>query len=228
MGTRIEARRQELFESIPDFYSPWVHGIGTTGVCIAAIVIGAQKIRGPVHAYEWLILPLFLLLSNAVEWRAHKDILHRSRFLLEEIYRRHTPEHHTAFTYDRMEIESTQELKLVLLPVFGVALILLLAVPFAWLIGRFVSPNAGCFAVIASGSYVLAYELSHLSYHLPRESWVGRLSIVRRLREHHRRHHHPELMQSWNFNVTVPLFDWVHGTTVSDEEVQSVTTPEKR
>jgi hypothetical protein len=25
------------------------------------------------------------------------------------------------------------------------------------------------------------------------------------------------LMQRWNFNVTVPLWDWIHGTTVPRE-----------
>ena len=51
--------------------------------------------------------------------------------------------------------------------------------------------------------------------HLPPESFVGRRRLVRVLREHHARHHHPRLMQRWNFNVTVPLFDWLHGTIVS-------------
>ncbi len=36
--------------------------------------------------------------------------------------------------------------------------------------------------------------------------------IIRALRTHHARHHDPRLMQRWNFNVTVPLFDAVMGT----------------
>jgi sterol desaturase/sphingolipid hydroxylase (fatty acid hydroxylase superfamily) len=35
---------------------------------------------------------------------------------------------------------------------------------------------------------------------------------VRALRRHHAVHHDPELMQRWNFNVTVPLWDLVRGT----------------
>ena len=34
-----------------------------------------------------------------------------------------------------------------------------------------------------------------------------------RLRQHHATHHRPELMQTWNFNVNFPLWDWVRGTT---------------
>ena len=28
-------------------------------------------------------------------------------------------------------------------------------------------------------------------------------------------------MQKWNFNVTIPLFDWVHRTTVSRELIET-------
>jgi sterol desaturase/sphingolipid hydroxylase (fatty acid hydroxylase superfamily) len=39
---------------------------------------------------------------------------------------------------------------------------------------------------------------------------------VRILRRHHAIHHDPRLMQRYNFNVTVPLWDWVRGTIVTD------------
>jgi sterol desaturase/sphingolipid hydroxylase (fatty acid hydroxylase superfamily) len=59
---------------------------------------------------------------------------------------------------------------------------------------------------------VLVYEWLHLAYHLPDESFIGRRLLIRRLRQHHARHHNPKLMQRWNMNVTLPLFDWVFGT----------------
>ena len=40
----------------------------------------------------------------------------------------------------------------------------------------------------------------------------GKRHIVTTAVEHHAVHHTPELMQRWNFNVTVPLWDWVRGT----------------
>jgi len=54
---------------------------------------------------------------------------------------------------------------------------------------------------------MVGYELSHLSYHLPETTWIGRRRVIRWLREHHARHHDPRLMQKWNFNVTIPVFD---------------------
>lgn len=38
------------------------------------------------------------------------------------------------------------------------------------------------------------------------------LPWLRRLREHHRMHHVPALMAHHNFNVALPLFDWLCGT----------------
>ena len=52
----------------------------------------------------------------------------------------------------------------------------------------------------------------HLAYHLPAQSFIGRLWLIQRLRELHRRHHDPRLMKRWNFNVTLPVFDLLYGT----------------
>ena len=60
--------------------------------------------------------------------------------------------------------------------------------------------------------YVLSYEWLHLAYHLPQDRWLARTALVRTLRRHHQLHHAPHLMHRWNFNVTVPLWDWVRGT----------------
>jgi sterol desaturase/sphingolipid hydroxylase (fatty acid hydroxylase superfamily) len=64
--------------------------------------------------------------------------------------------------------------------------------------------------------YSVSYEWLHLSYHLPRESGIGRRGVIQRLRRHHAIHHDPRLMQRWNFNVTIPFWDWVRGTIVRE------------
>ena len=60
--------------------------------------------------------------------------------------------------------------------------------------------------------YTLSYEWLHLAYHLPADSFIGRRWLVRVLRRQHATHHAPELMQRWNFNVTLPLWDVLRGT----------------
>jgi sterol desaturase/sphingolipid hydroxylase (fatty acid hydroxylase superfamily) len=63
---------------------------------------------------------------------------------------------------------------------------------------------------------VLSYEWLHLAYHLPPDGRIGRLRAVAVLRRHHATHHATHLMNRWNFNVTVPLWDWVRGTIHHD------------
>jgi sterol desaturase/sphingolipid hydroxylase (fatty acid hydroxylase superfamily) len=95
-----------------------------------------------------------------------------------------------------------------------------ISAPIAFALALLLTHNCGWIALATSGVYVVTYELTHLAYHMPEDSWVGRLPLVAVLREHHRRHHHPALMQKWNFNVTVPLFDWIHGTLAPRDLVE--------
>ena len=66
--------------------------------------------------------------------------------------------------------------------------------------------------------YVVVYEWLLLSYHLPADSFIGSLALIRFLRTTHAIHHDPRLMQRFNFNVTLPLWDLVRGTWVRDRQ----------
>ena len=90
--------------------------------------------------------------------------------------------------------------------------IVLAAAPPALLAGWLLGPNVGWLVLLTAALYVVGYELSHLAYHLPEESFIGQRKLVRVMREHHARHHDPRLMQRYNFNVTVPLGDLLFGT----------------
>ena len=158
-------------------------------------------------------MPIVYVISNAAEWRAHKDLLHRRTPPLHVLYDRHTPQHHMVFVTSDLEVRNTREFRLVLIPFYGVLAILSVTVPVAIALTLGGLRNVGALFVATTTFYVLSYEWLHLSYHLPRTSFIGRLGIIRVLRRHHATHHHPVLMQKWNFNVTVPLWDWVRGTT---------------
>lgn len=51
-----------------------------------------------------------------------------------------------------------------------------------------------------------------LDPHLPADAAMLRLPFLRALRAHHRLHHDPRHMRTKNFNVVLPLFDWLFGT----------------
>jgi len=209
---RRDALRARAVAEIPTWYRPWLHlafpslvGIGV----IVACVLSLHALR-PI---ELLAIPATFLVLNAGEWRIHRDMLHKRTPPLTVLYDRHTPQHHMIFVTDDMAIRSTREFYLVLIPAYGIiaAGIGALPIPAAMWLG-FGLRNPALLFMVTTMAYVVAYEWMHLSYHAPADSFVGRLRIVQRLRHHHAVHHAPELMQKWNFNVTIPLWDWVRRT----------------
>jgi hypothetical protein len=207
----VERLRAAAMEQVPSWYSPWAHLAGTSGIALAVAALSLFELRDP-SSVELLTVPITFLLANAVEWRAHKSLLHRRTPPLHKLYDLHTPVHHAIYQTADLAVRTTREWKLVLLPGIGVVSIVLLAVPFSCAAGRLVGANVGWLVLFTSGLYVWFYELAHLSYHLPPQSFVGRLPPVRALRGHHARHHDPALMAHYNFNVTIPLYDWIRGT----------------
>lgn len=200
-----------MVAAIPGWYSPWGHLAGTAGV--GAITVGLAVLNvHQLRAVElWTILIVFGA-ANLFEWYVHRYFMHHRRALFSVLFDRHTPEHHRVFHYDDMAIVDVRELRLVLIPAAGVLGIVLLMVPAALLASALFGSNVGWLVLSSAAFYVVGYELTHLCYHLPESSFVYRLPFLRFLREHHARHHRPEWMQRFNFNVTIPLGDWLFGT----------------
>ncbi len=209
--TRDQFRAEKVAE-IPEGYSPWFHLIFPSVVGLAAAAVALSRLRD-VNAMDISVVPIVYLASNATEWRAHKHFLHHRTKPLQFLYDQHTPIHHRIFMTDDMAVRSRREWRLVLIPPYGILTILALVVPLAWALWHFGLANAACFFVATTMMYVLSYEWLHLAYHLPESHPIGRLAIIKKLKRHHALHHDPRLMQKWNFNVTVPLWDWVRGTT---------------
>jgi len=209
-GSREELRR-ELLARIPAWYSPWLH-LAVPAVSGLAILAFALTRIEDLRAWQLALVPLFLVFGNAVEWHAHRGLLHRRTWPLEILYVRHTPQHHAIYVAEDMYIRDWRELKFVLLPGYGVIALVGVTSPITiglWLLGQ---PNLAALWVASVVFYILTYEWFHLAYHLPADGLVGGLRVTQWLRRHHQRHHAPHLMQRWNFNVTVPLWDTVRGS----------------
>jgi len=211
-----ERKRAEIVSVVPGWYRPGPHlaipSVLGLGVMVAAI--------GRIHDLRWyelLAIPITLFASFALEWRAHRYVLHKKTPLLGILYRRHEHMHHVIYTYDDMQLRSPRELWLILMPAYAIVLVFFMVVPFAVLTALLASTNAALLMVSTSMLFFLSYEWLHMAYHLPTNSFVGRLRFIQVLRELHRRHHDPSLMKRWNFNVTVPVFDWIKGTLWSPE-----------
>lgn len=211
-----ERKRAEIVATIPSWYSPAGHlaapGLLGLGVMVAAIL----AIRD-LKLVELLVIPFTLLFAFGFEWRVHQMVLHRRMPLVGILYERHELAHHVIYTHEDMAMRSARELRLILMPAHAVVLVFFIDAPFALGVARVFSTNAGAIFLATSMLFFLAYEWLHCAYHLPEESAIGRNAIIAKLRAHHLRHHDPRLMKQWNFNVTVPVFDWIHGTTWTPE-----------
>jgi hypothetical protein len=197
-----EALRAAQLAAIPKSYSPFV-------ACVFLV--------RDVKAWEWLTLPLTWMMANAAEWRMHKDWLHKRTPPFHALYDRHTPVHHMIYVHGDMEIKDWRELKMVLIPAWAGLALFFGVLPLAAALYYFVSPNVAYLFEATCVFYVGSYELLHMSYHLPKSSRVGRNPLIRALSKHHSIHHDPRMMQKWNMNVTVPLWDVVRRTKVNED-----------
>ena len=215
-GSVHERKRAAIVATIPRWYRPSIH-FAIPGILGLAAMASSLLAIHDLRATELVVVPVTMILAFAFEWRVHQLVLHRRMPLLDVLYERHELHHHVIYTHDDMSMRSPRELRLILMPAYAIVLVFLIDTPFALATARLVSVNAGCLFMATSMLFFLAYEWLHAAYHFPPQSFIGRLRVIARLREHHRRHHDPRLMKHWNFNVTVPLFDWLHRTIWTPE-----------
>lgn len=209
--TSREELRAELMSRVPRRYSPVLHLLlpALAGAILVAFALGGVA---ELRAWELALVPVFFVAGNAVEWHVHRGLLHRRTRYLEVLYVRHTPQHHLLFVADDLAVRALRELRFVLLPGRVLLALVALAAAGALAARAFGQANVARLWLASAIVYVLGYEWLHLAFHLPPESPVGRLRLVRALRPHHQAHHAPHLMNRRNFNVTVPVWDLVRGT----------------
>ncbi|MFN3714070.1 MAG: sterol desaturase family protein [Alcanivoracaceae bacterium] len=214
---RTDRFRQQYRTNISRWYSGVAHMAFVFGAGGAMMLYAFSQVTRLSMTVIGVIL-FALLLGNLGEYVAHKSLGHRKRRFAGLFYSRHSGDHHTFFTHDDYTINSLRDLRVVLFPAFLlVAVTLLIALPLAgigyWLLGA----DAGW--ALAGGvllSY-LFYEFIHLCDHLPQHNPLTKLPLVRQLRAHHRHHHDPAGLTS-NFNVTLPITDWLLGTKARAEK----------
>ena len=205
---RVESRAQRR----PSWLVGWRHFAVITALGLFATALSARMLRSPAW-WEWASIPPAFLFANFIEWLAHRYPMHHPLKPLTVAYEMHTLRHHRFFTETSMDAETTTDFDMVLFSPGSLAAFMLgIAAPTAALFFAFVSWNAGWIFVALAVDYYVLYEYFHLAYHLPEESWVGRLPGMAGLRRHHTYHHDHRLMADWNFNVTFPIFDRLFGT----------------
>lgn len=208
---RLNNRRDQLDVYIPSGYHPVLYFGAANLLALGAILYALLSLQS-VGRWEWLVIPIAFLTANWVEYRVHRGPMHHLRRGREILYERHTRQHHVYFDHHNMSVRNPREYFWVFFPWWAIGLVIVTAALFALPLWLFVSENvARLFFAVAIG-YYLTYEWLHFSYHVPRDSFIGRLRLVRALRGLHTAHHDPSRMTECNFNITFPICDKLYGT----------------
>ena len=196
---------------IPAGYSPGKH-IAVTLAIAGAILAFAAVLAVRARPLDWILLPTFWLVANFIEWAFHRYPMHRPLHP-RLLYQNHALLHHLAFTDETMPVAEPRELNLVMMPWYTMIGLFVIASPVFVAAGLLRGPGLTGVFLIAAVMYFLFYEALHALYHLPVET-LARAGLrpgglFFRLRAHHARHHILRRMAHANFNVTVPLMDWL-------------------
>ncbi len=180
----------------------------------------------------WFVVVAYVA-YNLGEWASHKYWCHKKTRLFKLFYQRHTGDHHTFFVDKAMEYEMVLDWRVVIFPIY----LLFVTTAFLSVPGALVSyflfgGSYGYLFFITMTSCYLAYEVLHFSYHLQRGSVLERIFRLipgwTYLRLFHTVHHNRDLMAEGNFNITLPLFDWILGTLYFDAESSGKTSKKGR
>jgi len=68
---------------------------------------------------------------------------------------------------------------------------------------------------VTTGMYLI-YEFMHFCCHVDENWFVRNCPFVNTLRRHHTAHHNARLMMETNMNLTLPIADWLFGTSDLD------------
>lgn len=206
---------------VSESHSPWLHPIFNFGVLSITGVLALyfSMLNGLPTTKTLLLFPLTLILGNLVVFLLHRYPLHRRYKLFPFPYDEHTVKHHRYFDYTNITLTGPKEFENIFFPWFIIASFVVLSCPLFFALGLlYDGMEAGWFFVFCACFYFTLYEVVHLSCHLEEDHWWLTIPGLKAMRQHHRIHHHPRLMNRYNFCIVYPLFDYVFGTKFKEND----------
>lgn len=227
MRQTTQAFRNRYRAEIHRFYNPWLHAGFVLAFGITAISLFWSTLE-QVQPLEWLAAPLTLLLFNLVVYTVHRHLGHHKHAFARLFYARHAGDHHSFFAPGQMAYDTARDWRVILFPAWLIVLhCLLVTLPAWWLLVQFNGNVAALFAGCMILGY-LTYEVFHACEHLPPSNPLTRLPWIRQMRHLHQLHHRRELMQARNFNIVLPLMDYLFGTLYWEDHPDHAHLPRSR
>lgn len=205
--------RQRYRSAMNPDYVPYLHAgfVFSFGLGIMLFSATQLELSQPLG---WLILLLALLVGNFGEYAIHRWLGHNKLGNGGLFYDRHTGDHHHFFVDSLMTCDSARDWRVLFFPPWLIVLVVItIALPGQWLINQFSEQTLGAFWSVGIVFTYLFYEIMHFSYHLPAGHWSESIPGYLTLKQRHIRHHNLALMHHANFNITLPLFDALLGSS---------------
>lgn len=208
----VEAFRSRYRADIWPHYSAWLHGGFVLAYGLVVIVVFGFQLT-ELKLWDWLALPLGLVVFNVGEYVIHRWWGHHKRLIGGLFYKRHTGDHHSFFVAGRMSFDGAQDWRVILFPAWLIVLFsVFVCIPAWWLGTQVFSPEFGALLGATLMAGYLMYEFFHACQHLPRQHWLLKLPWLRHMAHLHELHHRRDYMQHYNFNLVLPLTDWLLGS----------------
>ena len=157
-----------------------------------------------------------IISASFFEWIVHKYFMHRPVRFVTRWFISHTRVHHVKFGYNESyHIQNEGDKSIIGMIVWAPLLIATGFIPYLPVLlvsylfdleqTKVIFWTGGAVSV----AYYLAYEYFHFLMHYPKDRWVERTTLFRRMNGHHLIHHRH---MNKNFNVVLPLADKLMGT----------------
>lgn len=208
-----ESYRQYFREEIiPTYYYGRLHVLINGLLLLGIIFFSCSKIEAPTF-FQFLLLPLMLVVGNIAVFIIHRYILHRKISFFPYAYKIHTQMHHQFFTDEHIVYRDTRDFYILFFPPEVVIVFSFVFCPMIFFMASLLfSFNVAYFLVLGAAIYFILYEVFHFISHLPLEHFLLKFPLFFYMREHHRHHHNPKLMRDYNFNIVYPLCDFIFKT----------------
>ena len=167
--------RKDYRSRIAGWYNGYVHALVIYTIGLTALYLYSQHLSG-VLWWEWLTIPIVVVICNMFEWFLHMHIMHRPQGNrgLRAIYIRHTLNHHQFFSDHEMRFRDQKDWRVTLFPPYAMVVFILMAIPGALLVGYVITANVGWLIMCSTTGMYLTYEFMHLALrHLLQELLVG-------------------------------------------------------
>jgi hypothetical protein len=212
MTRRQAAFRNTYREHISPWYNGWLHVGLVLAIAAATLWYALAHIRAPSWI-EALVVPSTFILGNIAEWWIHRFIMHRPVKGLKAIYRLHSLTHHQFLDDPEPFFDSQRDFFISFYPPYALVGLLAIAAAPAALLGALWSANAAWLFMCTTVGLYLNYEVFHYCCHIRDDRIVRHVPLVNTVRRHHLAHHNLAVMADRNFNATLPIADWLFGTT---------------